>query len=278
MPGFILNGKIFQTTYSALADYSRCPRLYFYRNIFRTDSTGKIIEILSPELTLGNIVHNTIDEFTKLAPDERNGKALREIFYKFWPDEFGNKGGFKDSSQELFYKDRAKEMLNRFYKNKEYSEKTPIRLPTSPTPKIELNKENNILLSGKTDWIEELPDKTLYVLDFKTGTKKEMGGSLQLPVYAFYVSKVRGQEVSQVGYWYLQLEDKPSIWETKDLQIEEKIKAAENTALTILQSTKDNTFECPEEECRWCRPFEDVLNGKAKLVETTWNKEKYLFV
>lgn len=278
MPGFLFNNTVFQVTYSGLSDFDKCPRLYYYRNHFINPETKKKIEILSPDLTLGDVVHTSIDEFTKLPVEQRNGPALKNIFDHLWPENFGLMGGFGNPALEENYKQRAKEMLNKFYKNKEYSFKVPLKIYAETTPKISLYPEKNIVLSGKTDWVEELPDKSLFVLDFKTGKRKEKEDSLQLPIYAYYVAKIRNQKVSQVGYWYLQSDEEPVVLNTDDLGLGRRIKEVIDLSLIILDTTVSNSFVCRDGTCRWCCPYEEVLKGKAKLVKSTWNKDWYLFV
>ena len=46
------------------------------------------------------------------------------------------------------------------------------------------NEEENIILNGKIDWLEYVPeDDSIRVIDFKTGKNDEKEGSLQLPIY-----------------------------------------------------------------------------------------------
>ncbi|QQS44706.1 PD-(D/E)XK nuclease family protein [Candidatus Roizmanbacteria bacterium] len=75
-------------------------------------------------------------------------------------------------------------------------------------PHYWLSEEDNIILCGKIDWLEYLPETdSVHIIDFKTSKYDEDGDSLQLPIYYLLVTNTQKREVSKASYWYLERND-----------------------------------------------------------------------
>jgi RecB family exonuclease len=132
-----------------------------------------------------------------------------------------------------------------------------------------LSEPDNIILCGKIDWMEYLPDQdAVHIIDFKTSKKEEESSSLQLPIYHLLVNRCQQRRVAQASYWYLELNDELTSKELPDLAI------AEAEILQIAKKLKLarqlERFKCPQGEdgCFHCRSMEKIVRGQAELVGT----------
>lgn len=156
-------------------------------------------------------------------------------------------------------------------KNKALKLSSPDSLP----PRFLLSKEDDIILCGKIDWLEYLPaTDSVHIIDFKTGINEEKDDSLQLPIYMLLVTNCQKRKVSKISYWYLENKNEPSEKKLPDLEeSKEKVLAI---ALKIKQARLENNFLCPKNGCFHCRPFEEVLQGKGKLIGSSDYQDLYI--
>ena len=63
---FDYNPNTIWISHSALQDFEKCPRLYYLRSIYRDKKFGNNfrIQMANPYLSLGEIVHDAIDNYT----------------------------------------------------------------------------------------------------------------------------------------------------------------------------------------------------------------------
>jgi ATP-dependent helicase/DNAse subunit B len=134
-------------------------------------------------------------------------------------------------------------------------------------PNFFLSEEENIILNGKIDWLEYVPeDDSVKVIDFKTGKNEEKEGSLQLPIYILLLNNLQKRKVSGAAYWYLDKDDAPVAVALPD------IKKSHDQVLEIAKKIKiareKKEFNCPrgEQGCFACRPFEKILKGEAEYI------------
>jgi hypothetical protein len=134
-------------------------------------------------------------------------------------------------------------------------------------PYFWLSEEKNIILSGKIDWMEYLPDTdSVHIIDFKTSKKDEENDSLQLPIYYLLAKNCQVRHIAKMSYWYLEREQGMV---EKELPTEEEVlKQVMESALEIQLATKLELFKCkqPEGECYSCKPYEALLKGEGELI------------
>jgi ATP-dependent helicase/DNAse subunit B len=267
-------------SHSSIADFLKCPRLYFLHNIYKNEK-GKKINITSPSLSLGIAVHETLEGLSKYKAEERFLKPLEKTFEQEWQKISGKVGGFRSEDEEKEAKNRGKEMILRVVKNPGPLAKKTVKLPPSINnmpPNFFLSEEENIILTGKIDWLEYIEaDDSIRVIDFKTGKNEEKEESLQLPIYLLLLNNLQKRKVSGAAYWYLDHDDKPISHELPDinkaytniLEIGKKIKNARQKKI----------FNCPrgEKGCFGCQPFEKILKGEAEFVGLgNYGQEMYI--
>ena len=253
-------------SHSSMADFLKCPRGYYLHNMYKDQSSGRKMSIVSPHMSLGVAVHNVLEELANYPAEERFNRDLRARFEEGWLNVSGQKGGFKDEKEEEEFKMRGKEMINNVIKDPRFLVNKRVKLPKEKmNPNFYLSEEDNIILNGQVDWIEFLPDETLHIVDFKTGKKEESDGSLQLPIYLLLCNKLRPQwKVSKASYWYLET----------DKIVEKELPSADtayqdvlSVALKVKEAREKGEFHCPKGDYDWetgeggcscCRPYEKI--------------------
>lgn len=252
-------------SHSSIADFISCPRAYFLRNVFKDPKTGNKITVTSPALSLGQAVHEVIESLSVLPSGERLKTSLLEKFDLAWKKVSGKLGGFKNKEQELEFKERGKEMLKRVEKHPGPILNKAIKIQSDFIPNYYLSKEENIILCGKIDWLEYLPESdSVHIIDFKTGKNEENEESYQLPIYLLLATNTQTKKVTKASYWYLQKNNDltakqlPTLIESEDkvLTVARRIKLARQL----------NHFVCPTSGCSKCRPLERVLKGDGEKV------------
>lgn len=252
-------------SHSSMTDYLKCPRFYYLRNVYRDPKTNRKITLMSPSLALGQAVHESMESLSKLPLEQRDMITLLDAFEKAWEKISGEKGGFHDATQEEEMKNKGKAMVERVANNPGPILKKAVKL-RQPLPYIWLSEDDNIILCGKIDWLEYLPDTdSLHIIDFKTGKFDEDPESLQLPIYYLLVKNIQPRPVTKASYWYLDRDDEPYELPLPD---EEASKTSiMEIAKRIELARKLNRFVCPKPDgCMFCRPYETILRGEAKYV------------
>ncbi len=263
-------------SHSSINDFLSCPRAYYLNNIYRDPRTRHKIQLISPPLALGQIVHQVVESLSVLPTEERFRESLIKRFENAWSAVSGKQGGFTSSAQETEYKQRGADMLRRVMANPGPLKNLAVKI-SGDLPHYWLSEQDEIILCGKIDWLEYLPDQdAVHIIDFKTGKYKENDSSLQLPIYHLLVHNTQHRDVARVSYWYLAESDVPQEQVLPDLQ------QAEDEVLTIAKKIKVqrklNIFKCPhgEKGCRACRPLEAIVRGDAIFVGTgSYNQDVY---
>lgn len=267
-------------SHSSMGDFIRCPRGYFLHNMYK-NAKGNKINIVSPALSLGIAVHETLEGLLKYKVEDRFKKSILETFEENWQKVSGKIGGFKTPEEELEAKGRGQSMvarvdahrgplLNLAVKLKEHANNMP--------PNFYLSEPDNIILSGKIDWLEYIPaDDSVRVIDFKTGKNDEDPDSLQLPIYNLLLNALQKRKVSGAAYWYIDRNDDPTPVALPDLALaKDRVLAV---ALKVKEAREKKEFNCPrgEKGCFVCRPFEKILKGEAEFVRIDeYGKEIYM--
>jgi len=256
-------------SHSSIGDFLKCPRLYYLHNVYKND-VGRKINITSPALSLGISVHETLEGLSKHKVEERFLRPLEEIFEEQWKKVSGKQGGFTSEEQEREAKERGRQMILRVAKNPGPLAKKTLKLPPTSNdmpPNFFLSEEENIILNGKIDWMEYIPeDDSIRVIDFKTGKNEEKEGSLQLPIYLLLLNHLQKRKVSSAAYWYLNHSNEPVSVKLPDA------KKAEAEILEIARRIKTarekKEFDCPRgpKGCFACQPFEKILRGEAEYI------------
>jgi len=244
--------------------------------MYRNPATNRKISIMSPALALGQTVHEVVESLSVLPVEERFKIPLADKFNQAWAKVTEEKGGFKNATEETEVKQRGLIMLARITANPGPVAKKAIKI-RQDLPYFWLDEADNIILCGKIDWLEYLPETdSVSVLDFKTGKYDEDPDSLQLPIYLLLVSSCQDRLVVGASYWYLDRDEAP-----KPVPLPDAASSREKVltiAKKIALARKLNHFVCPKAGgCRNCRDLELAAAGKAKLIGTNdFGQELYI--
>jgi len=252
-------------SHSALSDFENCPRLYYFKSIYRHPVTNHKIQVASPYLSLGSVVHEIIEEMRVMEPEKRFTASLEERLEQLWDTYGGKRGGFVDKEQEQQFKERGKKMLQRVERNAEVL-KGAICQIGSGFPKVRLFEGRDIILVGNIDWIEVLPTGKLHIIDFKTGQKEEAAQSLQLPIYLILATYNVQEPIAKTSYWYLERDDTPVSMHLKPLK--EYVPVIRQKALRLEAALAKNQLTCQSgyKNCFHCRKYDMVTSGNAEHV------------
>jgi len=264
-------------SHSSISDFQQCPRAYYLKNIYKNPDSGHKIQIMAPALALGQTVHEVIESLSNLPTDQRLKESLIDKFNKVWSKVTGKKGGFWDETTEQKFKQRGEEMLRRVMNNPGPVSQLTVKIKED-LPHYWLSEEDGIILCGKIDWLQYLPDiDSVHIVDFKTSKNKEKTDSLQLPIYLLLVSNTQKRQVAKISYWYLEQSSEP-----EEVPLPEKAEAHDKVlgiAKEIKLARQLNRFRCPEGEngCFACRPFEKIIKGEAEFVGVGgYNQDIYI--
>lgn len=262
--------KAIWVSHSSMGDFLKCPRLYYLHNVYKDPRSKNKIAITSPYMSLGVAVHNVLENLVNFKREERFARDLLADYEQNWSKVSGKIGGFTSAEQEAEFKERGQQMIERVMANHGPLDGLTINFYKGDMlPNYWLNgEEDNILLCGKVDWIEYLPDDTLRVIDFKTGKHDEKEGSLQFPIYHLLLANLQKRKVSSAAYWYIDRDDE--LKEVAMPSVEESFKMVYEVAKQVKEAREKNQYKCPNGTagCVHCLPYEKILKGEAEFVGT----------
>lgn len=253
-------------SHSSIGDYTKCPRSYYLKNVYKHLKTGHKIKLVTPALTLGTVLHNVVESLSVLPTAVRFNEPLMSKFKEEWSKHTGIQGGFTSDAQEEQFRKRGEAMIARVADNPGPLKNQAVKIQMD-LPYYWISDEDNIILCGKIDWLEYLPETdSVHIIDFKTNKGEEDDNSLQLPIYHLLVKNCQKREVTKASYWYMDRNNFPKERELPDLaESHEKImKIAKKMKL----ARQLNSFECPKgkDGCMYCKSMELIVDGKAKFI------------
>lgn len=252
-------------SHTSLGDFLKCPRAYYFKNIYRDKKTGYKLQIASPYLTLGSLVHEVIKWFLEM----RRQISKEQLLAKYennWLKYQGKRGGFSGKVEEESFKERGRKMLDRFY---DTSKILGQMLPPMDFPKYFLDGET--ILFGNLDYAEETPNGGLHIIDFKTGQQDEKD-PLQLYIYAILAEANLQKPVTKISYWYLDRDDEPK--EAVLDSLEQHVEYLKQKAQDIKKAMIEGQWVCSkmgpstssgQSLCFDCQNYQAILEGKGEF-------------
>lgn len=271
--------KAVWVSHSSISEFLKCPKAYYFANIYRDPNTNRKVTIINPHLALGQTIHEVLESLSFEPVEKRFDKSLVGRFERSWQKISGIKGGFASNDEEKKYKERGKEMLTRLMDNPGPLLNKAMKInkdKTDDLPYYWISEEENIILCGKIDWLEYIPENdSVHIIDFKTGKNNENDNSLQLPIYMLLVAHTQNRKISKVSYWYLDKSEVPQEMELP--KINESHKKILKVARMIKKARGSQQFKCSKDGCFRCEPYEKIIAGKAKFVGIgEYNKDVYI--
>lgn len=246
--------------------------------MYKDPKTKRKVQVVSPSLSLGMAVHDVLESLSTIPTERRFADDLLELFAKVWTQYEGKKGGFLDPETERRYKERGEMMLRRVQTHPGVLKNKAVKLKQE-LPYYFLSEDDNIILCGKVDWLEYLPETdSVHIIDFKTSKSEEDPNSLQLPIYTLLVANTQKRKTSKASYWYLDFADDLQEKTLPDVEksTEEILKIAKRISL----ARKLDKLECETGGCKYCEQMEKVIRGEAEYigVDPKMGKDNYIFI
>ncbi len=181
-------GRGLMLSASDIDTYRICPLKYKFARVFRIPQEPTINQ------RFGIVMHQVLERFHT----EGGGslERLRELFEISW-----RRSGFGDSDDELQFRERAVEALERYWRQDDASEAEPVWFERSFAFKIGPH-----LLRGRVDRVDRHPDGSFELIDYKTGkakTEDELREDVQLSVYQMGAREAWRLETSAQSYFYV---------------------------------------------------------------------------
>lgn len=266
-------------SHSSIKDFLSCPRAYFLHHVYKDSHTGNKITIINPSLALGQVVHEVLESLAFIKSEDRFKESLLPKFYTTWGKITGELGGFKTDEEESAYKKRGHAMIQRVMDypglllNKTLRLKSPD--PSFPLPRYFISAEENIILCGKVDWLEHIPeDDSVHIIDFKTGVKNEDPNSLQMPIYSLLVKNCQKRNIKKASYWYLEKDNEATELALPDF--DEAHTEIFAIGMQIKELKKSGRYICSRNGCFACKPLEAIINKQAKFVGANDYQDIYI--
>ncbi len=226
--------KVKTISYSALQAFDICPLHYKARYILG------IPTVPSSAQSFGITLHKTLSEFYKFLLKKENvtQKMLLEILTKEWISE-----GYQSKGHEKEAKNRAEQILINYFK-----ETFDKRINTKEIEmQFSFHLGDNLRIMGTMDRVDELPDGTIEIIDYKTGainSSTKTSYRFQLGLYGLAATRINKpffKKLNKIKLSMLYIETGEKISRTvteKDLsEIEEKI-------ISKVKKIEESDFKC----------------------------------
>ncbi len=206
--------------------FNTCRLRYRYQYIDKLQARLRIGD------TAGSLVHNVLcDFFGKLPREQRDGERLIAMFEERWaalsPRYLRLQG-----VEELH--DRNLGALQRFAKREDLSAE-PFRVEAY----VQVPIAPDVILFGRMDRIDEEPDKTFHIIDYKTGAHPGDVDPSQLHLYAIMIERKLERTVSRASFWYL---GDGSVW-TTTLTSSDKKQTLAGVLATVENMEREKQFK-----------------------------------
>jgi RecB family exonuclease len=208
-------------SYSALAEYQRCPRAYQYRYVYTLPVRP------SPEQQFGIIVHETLRRLLTLPgpgqPELEEAVAVYDSIFDERP--------FIDAVNVDLWRDRGRDFIVALHRRGRLD---PAVLHVPPEQSFNLRLEG-FRVRGRMDRIDRTRDG-YRVIDYKTGEPKqewELERDLQLGLYAVAAEQVLGLKPVELAICYIEDATEIPVLKTTS-QLEVDLEAAHDAAAGIM--------------------------------------------
>lgn len=240
--------RLYACTPSRLNTWLDCPRRY------RMTYLDRPMPPKGPRWahnSVGVSVHNALAGWWRLPAGERTPEAAGRLLVRGWLTD-----GFRDEAQSAGWRERAREMTERYVAGLDPSDE-PVGVERTVA-----TRTDRIAVSGRVDRLDARGSE-LVVVDYKTGrhilTADDARGSLALAIYAVAASRVLRRPCHRVELHHLP-SGEVAVWEHTDESLARHLRRAEQIAAEAAAAdeayrggTGEELFPPrPGNLCSWC--------------------------
>lgn len=240
--------RLYACTPSRLNTWLDCPRRY------RMAYLDRPMPPKGPRWahnSVGVSVHNALAGWWRLPAGERTPEAAGRLLVRGWLTD-----GFRDEAQSAGWRERAREMTERYVAGLDPSDE-PVGVERTVA-----TRTDRIAVSGRVDRLDARGSE-LVVVDYKTGrhilTADDARGSLALAIYAVAASRVLRRPCHRVELHHLP-SGEVAVWEHTDESLARHLRRAEQIAAEAAAAdeayrggTGEELFPPrPGNLCSWC--------------------------
>lgn len=227
-----------------------------YRYQYIDKQQGRVKPRLRPADTAGSLVHRVLcDFFSKVEEKERTRDRLFAMFNQGW--DALSEGYHRVPGVEVHHENSLRQLSH-------FAAGFDLRArPFMVEPYFQVQVADGVLLFGRLDRLDEEPDGTLHIIDYKTGTQPEEIDPSQLVLYAILVEARLMRTVSKASFWYL---DDGTTW---TMEFSEEDKRAAFEQLLVTAQEMDGVSEFPPTigpHCAFC-PYLKVCEVRKQIAE-----------
>ena len=238
---------------SRASDFKVCPQLFKFRSIDRLPEPTTVHQ------ARGTTAHLALERLYDLPASERTPEALSTLFREAWTELRGSEEYadlFASPDEERRGGIESLTLLLTYFSLEDPTEVVPLDRELDM-----LEDLDGITIRGILDRIDELPDGSLVITDYKSGKappeRYALPAFFALKIYALLIKKQLGRTPVEVRLLYL---NGPTMYR---LPIEERQLAAMDRQLRALWAAIDRAIvrdqfpARPGRLCDWCS-FKDV--------------------
>jgi DNA helicase-2/ATP-dependent DNA helicase PcrA len=228
--------------------YRTCPLKYKFARVFGIPQETTINQ------RFGIVIHQVLERFhgqeastaaTNTAAEPGDAGSLERLMALFaaaW-----RRAGFRESDDELQFRERAVEALRRYHAREIASGSNPRWVERKFDFRIGPHH-----LRGRVDRVDQLPGGGYELIDYKTGDPKpqrELEGDVQLAIYRLAAREAWRLEGAAGTYWYVLADEKVAVGGSPD-----DLERVEGVVLEVGEGILGQDFEPrPSPEiCSWC--------------------------
>jgi putative RecB family exonuclease len=235
---------------SRAADFLTCPLLFRYRTIDRLPESS------SPDAVRGTLVHQVLEDIFERPAAERTPATAHAMLEPTWADLRERSWQAREVAgtlDEPAWLQTAHEVLDRWFALED-----PTRLePAQREAFVEVELESGLLLRGIIDRVDEAPDGSVRIVDYKTSSAVAEGfeakALFQLRVYALILWRTRGVVPRMLQLVYLGDTSEIVRYEPDEADLRATERKVGAIWAAIEEAKRTGVFEpSPGRNCDWC--------------------------
>jgi DNA helicase-2/ATP-dependent DNA helicase PcrA len=175
---------------SDIETYRTCPLKYKFARVFRIPQEPTLNQ------RFGILVHQVLERYHAAPGEPGSLPALLGLLDAGW-----RRGGFGESEQERQLQGKAAAALTRYHERFQEERAKPVWFERSFSFRMGPH-----VLRGRVDRVDELPDGSYELIDYKTGVPKSAGelkDDVQLSLYAVGAREAWELDAARQSYYYV---------------------------------------------------------------------------